>query len=90
MQLAASLREEGMRSLSAKVAKWYAIHTRCQHEFIIWNHLKKKAVEKFFPCVYQMEPSQGPQAEDPYSTLPGLSLCPNRFSSAPLAAGLKD
>lgn len=51
MQLVEPFREEGIISLPAETAKWYAIYTRCHHEFTIWNHLEKKAIENFFPCV---------------------------------------
>jgi transcription antitermination factor NusG len=32
-------------------ATWYAIYTKCHHEFTIWSQLQKKSIENFFPCV---------------------------------------
>jgi len=32
-------------------AGWYAIYTRCHHEFTIRSQLQKKSIENFFPCV---------------------------------------
>jgi len=35
----------------APSAGWYAVYTRCHHEFTIWSQLQKKSIENFFPCV---------------------------------------
>ncbi len=39
------------RGLDSPQARWYAIYTRCHHEFAIWSQLKKKSIENFFPCL---------------------------------------
>lgn len=46
-------REEGVISQPSEMARWYAVYTRCHHEFIIWNQLQKKAIDNFFPCITQ-------------------------------------
>lgn len=43
--------EEGILYLPEPTAKWYAVYTRCHHEFTIWNQLEKKSVENFLPCM---------------------------------------
>ncbi|MDI6789387.1 MAG: UpxY family transcription antiterminator [Thermodesulfobacteriota bacterium] len=40
-----------VQSWPASSATWYAIYTKCHHEFTIWSQLQKKSIEMFFPCV---------------------------------------
>ncbi len=51
MSIVQSFTEEGAQGEPAHPARWYAIYTRCHHEFTIWNQLQKKAIENFFPCM---------------------------------------
>lgn len=39
------------RPCQASSGNWYAVYTKCHHEFTIWSQLQKKAIENFFPCV---------------------------------------
>lgn len=40
-----------IRSLATSSPSWYAIYTKCHHEFTIWSQLQEKNIENFFPCV---------------------------------------